>query len=97
MSPEELVLNKPYTEDGSVFFKLDALMDFLKGRGFTQYTRGQVQERLKELNNGESTSTVKTFTDKTKKRKSIRVWSVPEFSTDISIPSVNIQGDEVPF
>ena len=41
MSPEELVLNKPFTEHGHVFFKLDALMDYLKGKGFTQYTRGQ--------------------------------------------------------
>ena len=97
MNPEELVLNKPYTEEGIVFFKLDALMDFLKGKGFTQYTRGQVQERLKELNNGESSSTVKNFYDKAKKRKSVRVWSVPEFASDIEIPNAKIVGEEPPF
>ena len=97
MSPEELVLNKPYTEEGTVFFKLDALMDFLKGKGFTQYTRGQVQERLKELNGGESSSTVKNFYDKAKKRKSVRVWSVHEFASDIEIPNAKIVGEEPPF
>ncbi len=97
MSLEELVLNKPFTEHGHVFFKLDALMDYLKGKGFTQYTRGQVQERLKELNNGESSSTVKNFYDKAKKRKSVRVWSVPEFASEAEIPPVDINPYEAPF
>jgi hypothetical protein len=72
-------------------------MDFLKGKGFTQYTRGQVQERLKELNNGESSSTVKNFYDKAKKRKSVRVWSVPEFASDVEIPAIEISSNEAPF
>ena len=97
MSPEELILGKPYVEEGNVFFKLDALMDFLKTKNFSQYTRGQVQERLKELNNGESSSTVKAFRDRAGKSKSVRVWSVPEFDPDMDIPAVDIKGEEVPF
>lgn len=97
MSPEELILGKPYIEEGTVFFKLEALMDYLKSKNFSQYTRGQVQERLKELNNGESSSTVKAFRDRSGKSKSVRVWSVPEFDPDMDIPSVDIKGEEVPF
>lgn len=96
-SAEELVLNKPFTEDGVVYFKLDALMDFLKSKGFTQYTRGQVQERIKELNNGEASTTTKSFRDKAGKPKSVRVWFVPEFSPDVELPRADIKGQEVPF
>ena len=97
MSPEELILGKPYVEEGKVFFKLDALMDFLKTKNFSQYTRGQVQERLKELNNGNSSSVTKSFRDRAGKTKAVRVWSVPEFDPDMDIPAVDIKGEEVPF
>lgn len=96
-TPEELILNKPYTEDGVVFFKLDALMDYMKAKNFTQYTRGQVQERLKELNNGNSSSVTKSFRDKAGKSKAVRVWSVPEFQAEVDLPRVDIAGEEVPF
>jgi hypothetical protein len=96
-TPEELILNKPYTEDGVVFFKLDALMDYMKAKNFTQYTRGQVQERLKELNNGDSSSITKSFRDKTGKPKAVRVWSVPEFQADVDLPRVDIAGEGAPF
>lgn len=97
MSPEELILNKPFTEDGVVFFKLDALMEYMKAKNFTQYTRGQVQERLKELNNGSSSSHVKSFRDKSGKTKAVRVWSVPEFQSDVDLPPAEIAGEGAPF
>ncbi len=50
MAPEELEMGKPWTEDGVTKFKIEGLMEYLKNRGFTQYTRAQVQDHIKKLN-----------------------------------------------
>ena len=95
---EEVVLGKPYTdvEDARTFFKLDALMEFLRNRKFDNYTRAQVQERLKEINNGDS-SVVKKFQTSQGKWKSVRVWWIPEFGADVEINPIIIEQEEVPF
>ena len=51
-SPEVLLTGKPWTDEGYTYFNLGALQEQLKRHGFTNYTRGQVAARLKELNNG---------------------------------------------
>ena len=59
---EEVVLvNHIQTEKNlEHILRLDSLMDFLRNRKFDNYTRAQVQERLKEINNGDS-SLLKSF------------------------------------
>jgi hypothetical protein len=95
---EEVVIGKPYTdvEDARTFFKLDALMEFLRNRKFDNYTRAQVQERLKEINNGDS-SLVKKFQNSQGKWKSVRVWWIPEFGGEVEIKPITIEEEEVPF
>ena len=95
---EEVVIGKPYTdvEDARTFFKIDALMEFLRNRKFDNYTRAQVQERLKEINNGDS-SVVKKFQTSQGKWKSIRVWWIPEFGGDVELKPITIEEEEVPF
>ena len=95
---EEVVIGKPYTdvEDARTFFKLDALMEFLRNRKFDNYTRAQVQERLKEINNGDS-SLVKKFQNSQGKWKSVRVWWIPEFGGEVELKPITIEEEEVPF
>lgn len=96
-SAEELMLGKPWTEDGRTYFRLDSFMEFLRAKNFSAYTRGQIQERLKELNSGKVASESRRFADTKGKSKVIRVWSIPEFGVDPDIPQPDVRGEEVPF
>ena len=95
---EEVVLGKPFTEaeESKTYFRLESLMDFLRGRKFDNYTRAQVQERIKEINNGDS-SVVKKFQTSQGKWKSVRVWWIPEFGAEIQMKPIEIKQEESPF
>jgi len=79
MSPEELELGKPWTENGKTYFKIKGLQEFLYNRNFNKLTRPQIQERLKELNEGEECHGKYQYKDENNKWQQIRVWWVPEF------------------
>lgn len=96
-SPEELALGKPWTEDGLTFFRIESLIKYLRNNRFENYSRGQVQERLKELNADGNASGQKNFKGSDGKWKNIRVWHVPAFSSEVEIPDVEIHEEEVPF
>ena len=95
---EEVMLGKPYTdtEEQKTFFRLESLMEFMRQKKFDSYTRAQVQERIKETNNGDSSS-IKSFKTSSGTWKSIRVWSIPEFSSEIEIDNIVVESQEVPF
>ena len=95
---EEVVIGKPYTdvEEARTYFRLDSLMEFLRNRKFDNYTRAQVQERLKEVNNGDS-SVVKKFQTSQGKWKTVRVWWIPEFGAEVELKPITIEEEEVPF
>ena len=96
-SAEELVLGKPYTEEGRTFFKLDSLMNYLQNKKFAEYNRGQIQERLKELNGAEDAHGIKRFKTNKGESKVVRVWWVPEYSSEVQVPDAYVQTNEVPF
>ena len=96
-SAEELSLGKPWTEDSKTFFKLDSLMQFLRAKKFDSYSRGQIQERLKELNNNQTANGAKNFKNTKGEWKSMRVWWIPEFDSEVQVPSIKIEEEEVPF
>jgi hypothetical protein len=97
-SAEELSLGKPWTSDQKIYFKLDSLMQFLRAKKFDSYSRGQIQERLKELNNNQTANGHKKFKNTKGEWKSIRVWWVPEFESEVQVPSIEVQEEEeVPF
>jgi hypothetical protein len=79
MSPEELELGKPWTENEKTYFKIKGLQEFLYNRNFNKLSRPQIQERLKELNDDGECHTVYRYKDDNGKWHSTRVWSVPEF------------------
>ena len=95
---EEIVLGKPFTdiEESKTYFRLESLIDFLRSRKFDSYTRAQVQERIKEINNGDS-SIVKNFQTSQGKWKAMRVWWIPEFGSEIEVKPIDIKEEEIPF
>lgn len=97
-SAEEMSLGKPWTEEGKTYFKLQALLDYMKTKGFFEYTRGQIQERIKELNDGDEATMVKNYKKSDGSWKTVRVWFVPEFQGgEADIPDVEIKAEEIPF
>ena len=97
-SPEEVITGKPWTEDGITYFKLGALQDILKRNNFLVYTRGQITERLKELNSGKISDKRYSFTDDQSKQRVVRVWFVPEMKRgDVELPEVTFEPEDVPF
>jgi len=95
---EEVMLGKPYTdtEEQKTFFRLESLMEFMRQKKFDSYTRAQVQERIKETNNGDSSS-IRNFRTSSGTWKSVRVWSIPEFSSEVEIGNIVVESEEVPF
>ena len=76
------------------FFKLSSLQDFLRRHGFTDYTRGQITERLKELNNGANSDKEYRFKDSRDKWRKVRVWFIPEMKRgEVELPDVEINED----
>lgn len=88
VTPEEIELGKPWTENGRTMFKIKGLQDFLISQGFTKLSRPQIQERLKVFNNNEeSHGTFRYRNEKKDKWVSARVWWVPEFKDkEIELP-----------
>ena len=96
MSPEEIVLKRPWTENGKTYFQISGLQEYLVNQGFNKLTRPQIQERLKDLNNNQESHGVFRYKDEKGNWKSVRAWCVPEFKDEeVELP----EGDkyEAPF
>ena len=70
----------------------------MKRNGFTQYTRGQITERLKEMNEGAEANKSDRFKDNQDRWKSVRVWFVPEMNRgEVDLPEVTFEAEDPPF
>lgn len=88
MSPEELELGKPWTDDGKTYFKIKGLQEFLKNRSFTKLNRPQIQQRLEEINGKDKCNGKYRYKDDTGKWHEVRVWWVPEFkNAEVELPA----------
>jgi len=97
MAPEEMDMGKPWTEDGLTKFTIAGIMQFLKNRGFNEYTRAEVQERLKELNGGQECHGHQGIKKPDGKRSTLRVWWVPAFEEqEIELNTQELEND-IPF
>ena len=75
---------------------MKGIQEFLRQRGFTQFTRVQIQERLKELGGGNDRYNLKD--DDSGSWSQIRVWFVPEFDNEeIELVTEGKEDDDVPF
>ena len=88
MSPEELELGKPWTDDGKTYFKIKGLQEFLKNRSFTKLNRPQIQQRLEEINGKDKCNGKYRYKDDSGKWHEVRVWWVPEFkNAEVELPA----------
>lgn len=90
-------MGKPWVNNGKIMFKMDALMNFLRSRQFTEYERPKVQHELRRLNGGKECTSPVSYRRADGKRSSVRVWWVPEYedeSVDLAIHDIS---DDVPF
>tara|TARA_R110000803_G_scaffold151855_2_gene216888 strand:+ start:2654 stop:4195 length:1542 start_codon:yes stop_codon:yes gene_type:complete len=97
ITPEEIELGKPWTENGKTMFKIKGLQDYLISQAFTKLSRPQIQERLKVFNdNQDAHGTFRYKNEKKGKWVSARVWWVPEFKDkEIELPEGELY--EAPF
>ena len=96
MAPEEMEMGKPWTDEGLTRFTIAGLMQFLKNRGFTSYSRAQVQEQIKHLNNGQECFGRYNVRNADGKRIQLRVWWVPSFEENEGETEKEIL-DDIPF
>ena len=90
-------MGKPYTDNGLTKFTMGGLTQFLKNRGFTSYTRAQIQEQIKDLNGGGECHGAQNIRLEDGKRTKIRVWWVPAFDdSDVDLPKMEVE-NEYPF
>ena len=97
-APEELLTGKPWTDDGYTYFKLGALQEYLRRSGFVHYTRGQITERLKEMNGGDMSDKEYRFKDDKDIWRKVRVWFVPEVAKgEVELTPVEFEDEDIPF
>ncbi len=98
MHPEELLAGKPWTDNqGYTSFMISGLMDFLSARRFKAFTRAQVQEILKDMNDGQKCHGHKSINKADGSRSTVRVWWVPAFENkEVNLPVKEIEND-IPF
>jgi len=98
LHPEEMLAGKPWTDNqGYTYFTLAGLMEFLYNRRFKGFTRAQIQEILKQMNDDKTCHGHKSINKEDGSRSTIRVWWVPAFENmEVDLPIQEIDND-VPF
>lgn len=79
MVPEEMVMGKPWTDKGVTKFTFAGLMEFMKFRGFTNVTRVQIQNFIKDLNAEAPCNGHQGVRKEDGTMTTIRVWWVPAY------------------
>jgi hypothetical protein len=97
LSPEEMEMGKPWTEEGVTYFTMAGLEQFLKNRQFTHYKAVHIQEQLKTLNDGGECYLKKNIKKDDGSRKQLRVWHVPAFEDEEIELEPKEFSDDIPF
>lgn len=98
MSPEEVQMNKPWTDKGEHFFKMKALMDFLKKKEFGEMNHAQVLEELKRIADGEDPMSHIAVRKEDGSRSTVRVCKIPAFTkVEVEVKLDEKKGGFVPF
>jgi len=99
MSREEVMMGKPWTENGFHHFQISGLESFLQKKNFTHFNRTQIQEQIKRINGTEHYTKHLRVKLQDGRKTAVRVWVVPEFTFN-EIESTLEEEDaqtEVPF
>ena len=71
LNKDELLLHKPWTEDGRTYFRLKDLHDYLIRNKFTHYNTGQIVARLRDLKGVSKFFKIKG--------RGVNTWCIPAF------------------
>lgn len=74
---DEILLGKPWSEDGYTYFRLKDLQTFLTRQNFKDYTRTQITARIVKFNNNDAKAAKGFFNIK---GKGVNLWRVPEYT-----------------
>jgi hypothetical protein len=97
VAPEEVLLGKPWTDNGKTMFKIDALEKYLRNNDFTRYDTGQIQDRIQKLNGESKCQGHLNYHKEDGKRSNTRVWWVPEFGDDEVKIDIKEDKYDIPF
>ena len=81
---DEVLLGKPFTEDGLTMFRLSDLEAYLQRHNFRYFTRPKITARLRDLGSDHSGQNIKG--------RFVNLWSIPayEIQTDpFNLPDFN--------
>ena len=97
MAPEEIVMNKPWTDGGVTKFKLEGLLEFLHNRRFAVTSRGQITQMIRDLGGDATKQNITKRGPKGENKSQVRCWFVPAFEEEeIELP-VKEYSNEIPF
>ena len=88
LNKEELLLRKPWTEDGKTYFRLKDLMDYLSRNKFTHLNTGQIIARIREIGGHSEFFKIKG--------RGVNVWVIPAYQQQDSEFDIK-ELDETPF
>ena len=88
LNRDELLLRKPWTEDGITWFRLKDLQDYLTRNKFTYFNTGQLVQALRNLKGNSEKYNLKGRT--------VRVWGVPAYQQQDSAFDIK-EVDSAPF
>ena len=88
LNRDELLLRKPWTEDGITWFRLKDLQDYLTRNKFTYFNTGQLVQALRHLKGKSEKYNLKGRT--------VRVWGVPAYQQQDSAFDIK-EVDSAPF
>ena len=97
MAPEEILMNKPWTDGGVTKFKLEGLLEFLHNRRFIVTSRGQITQMIRDLGGNATKQNIVKRGPKGEKKTQVRCWFVPAFEEEeIELP-VKEYSNDIPF
>jgi len=88
MNRDELILHKPWTEEGKTYFRLKDLQDYLTRNKFTHYHTGQIVTRLRALGGRSHFFKIKG--------RGVNTWCIPAYQQQDSDFDIK-EMDNVPF
>ena len=94
MAPEEIEMNKPWTDDGVTKFKLEGLLEFLHHRRFVGQTRAQIIQMIRDMGGDSGKQNIVKAKGK---RTTLRCWYVPAFQEDETELPVKEISNDIPF
>jgi hypothetical protein len=94
MAPEEMEMNKPWTDDGVTKFKLEGLIEYLHHRRFKVDNRGHLIQMIRDMGGDNGIQNIHRSDGG---RTTLRCWHIPAFEQEEIELSVREMNNDIPF